>query len=179
MELEQEIKKIEEFISEGRFTLAINTLQGLIERDVDDYFREEKNALLGLERRYNVNESAYKIDATLTKQEYDLELSKIERGILKIKNLLKDNPDQLGFEEELDTSVMSAFVPTPSESLVDRASKIVMLFLMGAAAILLIYFIAFHKDEDTQLTGILASGGVVFGSLFKQTLDKYINLRFS
>ena len=183
MDLEQDIKNIEELISEDRIALAIQALKELLTKDSGGFFSAESSNLLGLEARFNRNEKGFKSEGSTSKVEYDQELAKILQGIFLIRDNVEANPEKLGFatdsvnEDARDTET-DAFFQAP-ESIVDKASKLVVLFLMAAAALLLIYFIAFHNNEETRLTGIYASGGVVFVSLFKQTLDKYIRLRFS
>ena len=112
----------------------------------------------------------------LDKKEYDAEDNKIRQGLIDILKSIKKNRNQLEQEEKVETPAGGEdnFFNAEEETLVDKASKIVVLFLMGAAAILLIYFIAFHENEDTQLTGILASGGVVFVSLFKPNTLRFL-----
>jgi len=178
MDLARNIKNIEKLISEDRIALAIQALQELLENDTRDYFSSESSNLLSLTSRYNRNEKAFKEAGTLQKDEYDLELGKIIRGIFSIRDKIEANSDKLILVQEKPLSGSQGAVEA-SDNLVEKATKIVVLALMAIAAILLIIFIAFPPNEETQVTGILASGGVVFVSLFKQTLDKYLRLRFS
>ena len=182
MDLDRDIKNIEEMISTDRIALAIKGLEGVLEKDSGNFFEKEVRSLLSLEGRFSKNERGFKQEGILDKKEYDAEDNKIRQGLIDILKSIKKNKNQLAQEEKVVENTAQTednFFNVEEESLVDKASKIVVLFLMGAAAILLIYFIAFHENEDTQLTGILASGGVVFVSLFKQTLDRYLKLRFS
>ena len=181
MDLDRDIKNIEEMISTDRIALAIKGLEGVLEKDSGNFFEKEVRSLLSLEGRFSKNERGFKQEGILDKKEYDAEDNKIRQGLIDILKSIKKNRNQLEQEEKVETPAGGEdnFFNAEEETLVDKASKIVVLFLMGAAAILLIYFIAFHENEDTQLTGILASGGVVFVSLFKQTLDRYLKLRFS
>lgn len=178
MDLERNIKKIEELISDDKIGLAIQALRDLLGDDQEEYFRSDSDSLISMESRYNRNERGYSLDGTIGLEEYQLELNKIKKGLFSVRNNIQENADKLGFQTTTKPVQVQEFFKS-SETITDKASKIVLLFLMAAAAILLIYFIAFHKDEETQITGILASGGVVVVSLFKQTLDKYIRLRFS
>lgn len=178
MDLERNIKKIEELISDDKIGLAIQALRDLLGDDQEEYFRSDLDSLISLESRFNRNERGYSLDGTIGLEEYQLELNKIKKGLFSVRNNIQENPDKLGIQAANIPSKPPEFFRAP-ETITEKASKIVLLFLMAAAAILLIYFIAFHKDEETQITGILASGGVVVVSLFKQTLDKYIKLRFS
>ncbi|MDW3650597.1 MAG: hypothetical protein R8P61_26210 [Bacteroidia bacterium] len=181
MDLERDIKNIEEMISTDRIALAIKGLEEVLEKDSGSFFEKEVRSLLSLEGRFSKNERGFKQEGILDKKEYDFEDNRIRQGLIDIITAIKKNVKQLEPEVKTETSARGedTFFNGEEETLVDKASKIVVLFLMGAAAILLIYFIAFHENEDTQLTGILASGGVVFVSLFKQTLDRYLKLRFS
>lgn len=168
-------------ISTDRIALAIKGLEEVLEKDSGSFFEKEVRSLLSLEGRFSKNERGFKQEGILDKKEYDFEDNRIRQGLIDIITAIKKNVNQLEPEVKTETSAggEDTFFNGEEETLVDKASKIVVLFLMGAAAILLIYFIAFHENEDTQLTGILASGGVVFVSLFKQTLDRYLKLRFS
>ncbi len=181
MDLERDIKNIEEMISTDRIALAIKGLEEVLEKDFGSFFEKEVRSLLSHEGRFSKNERGFKQEGILDKKEYDFEDNRTRQGLIDIITAIKKNVKQLEPEVKTETSARGedTFFNGEEETLVDKASKIVVLFLMGAAAILLIYFIAFHENEDTQLTGILASGGVVIVSLFKQTLDRYLKLRFS
>lgn len=183
MDLDRDIKNIEELVSEDRIVLAIQALKDLLSKDSGDFFSAEASNLVSLESRFNRNEKGFKGEGSISKVDYDQELAKIVQGIFFIRDKVEANSEKLGFAEkagpeDAGNTQTDPFFQVP-ESIVDKASKLVVLFLMAAAALLLIYFIAFHNNEETRLTGIYASGGVVFVSLFKQTLDKYIRLRFS
>lgn len=179
MDLERNITKIEKLIADDKLSLAIQVMKELLDDGSEDYFKSEANSLLSLEARFTRNERSYNVDAVIDREEYLLELNKIKKGLNGIRDAIQQNSQRITVQNTNTQENTNTNFTSPSESLIDRASKVVVLLLMAAAAVLLIYFIAFHPDADESETGILASGGVVVVSIFKQTLDKYIRLRFS